>query len=180
MEPVPGTSLLVHDAYLAAQALQTRYAEAWCLPASEVAELKQELLVAQGLHGTRILRLPEDLQRTAYLASVGVTPKKSEQEKNRTCRLRSDSESAPRRHRHPLWLRRRPHLPALHLHAGAGQRRLALTSIPRHRQRPRMLECGSTSPLLRQQRTSHPACLSRRPLLLALHLPPGGYGSRPR
>ena len=48
MEPVPGTSLLVYDAYLAAQTLQTRlrYVEAWCLPASEVAELKQELLVA--------------------------------------------------------------------------------------------------------------------------------------
>ena len=75
----PDTSLLVHDANLAVQTLQTRlrYAEAWGLPASEVAELKQELVVAQGLHGTLILRLAEDLQRAAYLPSVGVTPKKS-------------------------------------------------------------------------------------------------------
>ena len=75
----PDTSLLVHDANLAVQTLQTRlrYAEAWSLPASDVAELKQELVVAQGLHGKLILRLAEDLQRAAYLASVGVTPKKS-------------------------------------------------------------------------------------------------------
>ena len=75
----PDTSLLVHDANLAVQTLQTRlrYAEAWSLPASDVAELKQELVVAQGLHGTLILRLAEDLQRAAYLASVGVTPKKA-------------------------------------------------------------------------------------------------------
>ena len=74
----PDTSLLVHDANLAVQTLQTRlrYADAWGLPVSEVAELKQELVVAQGLHGTLILRLAEDLQRAAYLASVGVTPRK--------------------------------------------------------------------------------------------------------
>ena len=44
----PDTSLLVHDANLAVQTLQTRlrYAEAWNLPVSEVAGLKQELVVA--------------------------------------------------------------------------------------------------------------------------------------
>ena len=75
----PDTSLLVHDANLAVQTLQTRlrYADAWNLLVIEVAELKQELVVAQGLHGTLILRLAEDLQRAAYLASVGVTLKKS-------------------------------------------------------------------------------------------------------
>ena len=74
----PDTSLLVHDANLAVQTqTRLRYAEAWNLPVIEVAELKQELVVAQGLHGTLILRLAEDLQRAAYLASVGVTPKKS-------------------------------------------------------------------------------------------------------
>ena len=79
----PDTSLLVHDANLAVQTLQTRlrYADAWNLLVSEVAELKQELVVAQGLHGTLILRLAEDLQRAAYLASVGVTLKKSRERK---------------------------------------------------------------------------------------------------
>ena len=75
----PDTSLLVHDANLAVQTLHTRlrYAEAWGLPVSDVAELKHELVVAQGLHGTLIPRLAEDLQRAAFLASVGVTPKKA-------------------------------------------------------------------------------------------------------
>ena len=79
----PDTSLLVHDANLAVQTLQTRlrYADAWNLLVIEVAELKQELVVAQGLHGTLILRLAEDLQRAAYLASVGVTLKKSRERK---------------------------------------------------------------------------------------------------
>jgi len=184
----PDTSLLVHDANLAVQTLQTRlrYAEAWGLPASEVAELKQELVVAQGLHGTLILRLAEDLQRAAYLPSVGVTPK---QEKNRSFRrqpLRSDTEWAPRRHRRLLWLRRRSRLQALHPPPGgcgsASPRPHHQQHLPRHCKRPRMLECGSASPLLRQQRHQHPPRLSGRPLLLALHLPPGGYayGSRPR
>ena len=82
-----------------------------------------ELVVAQGLHDTLIQRLTEDLQRAALLVFVGVTPKKARaqvQKKYCSCDRpphRSDSESAPRRHLHPLWLRHRPRprLPALQL-----------------------------------------------------------------
>jgi hypothetical protein len=135
----PDTSLLVHDANLAVQTLQTRlrYAEAWNLPVIEVAELKQELVVAQGLHGTLILRLAEDLQRAAYLASVGVTPKKSRARKapqlqKTATPKRHRAEWAPRRYRRPLWPRRRSRLQALQpppggCGSGTGQRRLALT-----------------------------------------------------
>ena len=113
----PDSSLLVHDANLAVQTLQTRlrYAEAWSLPASDVAELKQELVVAQGLHGTLILRLAKDLQRVAYLASVGVTPKKARARKAAQVQKTtppSESESTPR-HRP-----RCPRLPAPHLPTG--------------------------------------------------------------
>ncbi len=45
------------------------------LPVSEVAGLKQELVVAQGLHVTLILRLAEDLQRSAHGSSPWGTPR---------------------------------------------------------------------------------------------------------
>ena len=83
-----------------------------------------ELVVAQGLHDTLIQRLTEDLQRAAFLVSVGVTPKKA-------------------------------------------RARKAL--------RPLRLEDGPASPLFRQHRLRHPPRLSRRPILLALHFPPGGH-----
>ena len=154
----PDTSLLVHDANLAVQTLQTRlrYAEAWGLPASEVAELKQELVVAQGLHGTLILRLAEDLQRAAYLPSVGVTPKKSRARKE----PQLQKTATPKRHRvgtpttSTSAIRRRSRLQALHPPPGgcgsASPRPHHQQHLPRHCKRPRMLECGSASPLLRE------------------------------
>ena len=44
-----------------------------------------ELVVAQGLHDTLIQRLTEDLQRVAFLVSVGVTPMKARARKYCSC-----------------------------------------------------------------------------------------------
>jgi len=111
-----------------------------------------ELAVAPALHDTLIRRLTEDLQRAAFLASVGVTPKKARprQAPQLQKTATANRESAPRRHRHPLWLRRRPRLPALHLPpSGFGSalpRPHQQQHLPRHRQRPRRLEYGPASP----------------------------------
>ena len=44
-----------------------------------------ELVVAQGLHDTLVQRLTEDLQRVAFLVSVGVTPMKARARKYCSC-----------------------------------------------------------------------------------------------
>ena len=75
----PDTSLLVHDARLAVRTLQTRlqYAEAWRLQAVEITELEQQLHAAIKQHDTQARRLTEELDRAAFLASVGTTPNKA-------------------------------------------------------------------------------------------------------
>jgi hypothetical protein len=142
------TSLLVHDANLAVQTLQTRlrYAEAWGLPASEVAE---ELLVAQGLHGTLILRLAEDLQRAAFLASVGVTPKKAKARKApqhpKTATPKRLRVGTPPRNGFAVIRICRP---CICPQAGAGQRRSALTSSSIFRVVASLPVCSSAGPSL--------------------------------
>jgi hypothetical protein len=122
-----------------------------------------ELVVAQGMHDTLIKRLTEDLQRAAFLASVGVTPKKARARKAPQLRKTAtpNRESAPRRHRHPLSM-------ASPLSASAGLASAPSLASPQARVRARLY------PPLRQHRRRHPPRLSRRPILLALHFPQTG------